>query len=302
MPTWRQSVVASVTRLYPLYSGAGRLANHQLLERLAGPGDDIGWARVQGGYLAAAPLDDYCGKAIFYAGELDRKVSWVCSRLVEPGDTVLDIGANMGLVSLVLSALVGEQGHVHAFEPIPDMQALIDLSIARNGIENIRLHRMALGAEPDELVLSIPRGHAGAASFVPTWAYADDIRICVPVNTLSAALADQAIEKIRLVKVDVQDFEPQVFMGAAELFARTPPDVILFELVNLNCAIADHPSIKILSDYGYGFFCLPRRLFRMSVDRVDPSDAGARLSGHDLVAARLGPVYEQVAKRLRARA
>src|SRR6185312_7349872 len=216
MPTWRQSAVAAITRRYPLYSGCGSLANHPLLRRIAGPGDDIGWARVQGGLIAAAPLDDYCGRAIFYVGELDRKVSWVCSRLVDPGDTVLDIGANMGLVSLVLSALVGKQGHVHAFEPIPEMQALIKHSIARNGIENIRLHRIALGTEPGDLVISIPPGHAGAATFVPTWERADNLRISVPVNTLSAALADQEIHKIRFVKVDVEGYEPKVFEGAAE--------------------------------------------------------------------------------------
>lgn len=301
MPTWRQAAVASVTRRYPLYSGCGRLANHPLLNRLAGESDEIAWARVHGGYVAAAPLDDFCGRAIFYAGELDRKISWVCSRLVSPGDTVLDIGANMGLVTLVLSALVGEQGRVHAFEPIPDMQALIERSIARNRIRNVELHRVALGAESGELMLSVPRGHSGAASLLPTREHAEDIHLTVPVQTLSDALSASDIEKIRLVKVDVEGFEPQVFEGAAELFARTPPDVILFELADLDGPVAEHPSIKALSDYGYGFFTLPPRLVRMGVERMDPRAGNATLSGHDLVAARHGQVYEQVAHRLRAR-
>jgi FkbM family methyltransferase len=300
MPTLRQSAVASITRMYPLYSGGGRLANLPLLHRVAGASDEIGWARVQrGGYLAAAPLGDYDGRSIFYFGE-DRKISWVCSRLIQPGDTVIDIGANMGSVSLVLSALVGKRGRVHSFEPNPQMQALIESSIARNGIENIRLHRMALGARAGELVLSIPRGHTGAASFIPARAMADHDQICVPVDTLSAALAGEDIDRIRLVKVDVEGFEPQVFEGGAEMFARTPPDVILFELLDLEGAISNHPSIKILSEYGYGFFCLPRRLFRMSAESIDPFDPHARLHGRDLVAARL-PIYEQIAERLRAR-
>jgi FkbM family methyltransferase len=287
--------------MYPFCSGCGRLANHPMVQRVAGPGNDIGWARVKGGHLAAAPLDDYVGRAIFYVGELDRKISWVCSRLVNHGDTVLDIGANIGLVSLVLSSLVGNEGRVHSFEPNPDMQALIEGSIARNRIENIRLHRVALGAEPGEMVLSIPRGHAGAASLVTERWSADDVRMRVPVTTISHALADETIEHIRLAKVDVEGFEGQVFEGAAELFARTPPDVVVFEVTHLSGALSDHPAVKILTGYGYGFFCIPRRLFRMSVDRFDPFDPGATVSGHDLVAARVGAVYDRVAKRLRAK-
>jgi len=69
----RQSLVSSVVRRYPFYSGCGTLANHRHVQRLAGRGDDLAWARVHGGNYVAAPLSDYVGRALFYAGELDRK-------------------------------------------------------------------------------------------------------------------------------------------------------------------------------------------------------------------------------------
>ena len=155
--TFRQSAVASVTRRYPLYSGCGSLANHRIIRRLAGPGIKTEWGRVHGGYWVAAPLTDYVGRAVFYSGELDRKITWVCSRLVRPGDTVLDVGANLGLVTFVLAAQVGQTGLVHAFEPIPEMCDLLERGISKNGLRNVQLHRMALGAETGHLTLSVPR-------------------------------------------------------------------------------------------------------------------------------------------------
>ena len=208
MPTSRQKTVAAITRLYPLYSGSGRLANHPMLQRIAGPSTEIAWARVPGGYWAAAPLSDHVGRAIFYCGELDRKITWVCSRLVRSGDCVLDIGANLGLVTLTLSALVGPTGRVHAFEPNPQMQAFIDEAVSRNRLHNVTLHRFALGAQPNELRLSIPRSNAGAASLVATRQTADSTEVVVPVRTLSAVLEDESIDHIRLVKIDVEGFEP----------------------------------------------------------------------------------------------
>lgn len=54
---------------------------------------EVAWAKAHGGHWVAAPLDDYVGRAVFYTGELDRKITWICSRVVREGDTVLDIGA-----------------------------------------------------------------------------------------------------------------------------------------------------------------------------------------------------------------
>jgi FkbM family methyltransferase len=298
MPTVRQRIVASATRRYPFYSGCGRLANHPVLHRIAGQSSEVAWARVHGGYRVAAPLADHVGRAIFYLGELDRKITWVCSRLVQPGDTVLDIGANLGLVTFTLSALVGPAGTVHAFEPIPQLQTYIEEGIERNGVTNIQLHRMALGARDGELPLAVPRKNAGASSLVETRQSADSSRLMVPVRTLSSVLTEQEAGHVRLIKMDVEGFEPEVLEGAADFFKIHPPDAILFELNDVSGMVRDHRTIRLLSEYGYGFFSLPRRFTRMRAQRIDAQESSSSQDGHDYVAARLGPTYDDVANRL----
>jgi FkbM family methyltransferase len=300
MPTGRQRIVASITRRYPLYSGCSRLANHPVVHRIAGVSTETAWARVPGGYWAAAPLADYVGRAIFYLGELDRKVTWVCSRLARSGDCVLDIGANLGLVSLTLSALVGPTGQVHAFEPTPLMQSLIEQAIERNGVTNIKLHRLALGAQHGQLMLSVPSGNAGAASLVAARRRPDSTDVLVPVRTLSSVMADQNVDHVRLVKMDVEGFESKVLAGAVEFFSRRPPDAVVFELNDYPGDLRHHPTIVALSSLGYGFFTLPRRLTRMRALQLSPQDLGSVPRSHDLVAAPLGRTYDEVARRLGA--
>lgn len=296
MPTVRQAALASVTRLYPFYSGCGTLANHRIVQKLAGAGSGIAWARVHGGMEIAAPLDDYVGRAAYYSGDLDRKVTWVCSRLVRQGDTVLDIGANLGLVTFILSTLVGPSGTVHAFEPIPDMKKMIDLAMRRNGVGNVQVHQLALGSESSDLALYVPKGHAGAASFLASHRLEDSKPIVVPVRRLSDVMAEFDVERVRLVKIDVEGFEPEVLAGAIEFFESSPPDAILFELNVPSSEAPEHPSMQLLSALGYDYFCIPKRLIRMRLFRFDRSRPDLPNMGHDFLAVRRGVLYEEVAR------
>lgn len=295
----QQRFVASLTRLYPFYSGCGTFANHSFIEKLAGISTERVWSQVPGGEVLA-PLDDYVGRAAFYVGDLDRKITWICDRIVRPGDTVLDIGANIGLVSIWLSKLVGETGKVHAFEPNPELQKILEEMLDRNQVSNVCLHPIALGSEQGSLELRIPESNAGAASLIRNRDLNDCHTVEVRVDLLSRIVAEEGITSIRLIKIDVEGFEAEVFQGGLEVLKSIRPEAILFELnEGLEGSIRDLPVIKILHNFGYKFFCIPRCMFRMNLRYFDPNSSD-RLIGHDFLAVAEGESYDDITKLIKA--
>jgi hypothetical protein len=127
----------------------------------------------------------------------------------------------------------------------------------------------------------------------------DSTHIPVTVQTLSSAMEGQDIDHIRLVKIDVEGYEPEVLAGAAEFFLQCPPDVFVFELNDCS-DLRNHPTLMALSDFGYGFFGLPKRLVRMYAIPLNLQNFSEKLETHDFVAARLGDIYEEVARHLHA--
>src|SRR5438067_1424811 len=121
---WATRVAQRACRLYPLFSGCGALANLPLLRRLAPPAGTVTTDLRDGSRIRVRP-GDYIGRAVFFFGDLDPKLRWVFSRVLRPGDAALDIGANCGVMSLFAARLVGPAGQVHAFEPQPDLAALL---------------------------------------------------------------------------------------------------------------------------------------------------------------------------------
>lgn len=299
MPNWRERALRTVLRRYPFLSGRGTLANLSALRWLAAGSNDETWAAIPGGQEVCAPLGDYVGRAIYFTGDLDPKVTWLCSRFVAAGDTAIDVGANLGLVTALLAQRVGTRGRVHAFEPNPVMQQRIERAIERNRLSQVTLHRCALGAEQSRIALSIPRGNAGAASLVPVgWEQgrASVERIEVSVRPLSSFGHEIDFSRVGFVKIDVEGFEKEVLRGALDVFARSAPDAILFES---NRGRANHDEIlALLRPLGYEFYDVPRRLLRRMIVRARPGAAGER---GDCLAVRTGSPAEATARSIAAR-
>jgi FkbM family methyltransferase len=296
VPTLRQTLVSAVTRLYPFYSGCGNLANHRLIDALAGTSSEVTWAAVPGGEVLA-PLDDYVGRAAFYAGDLDRKLSWICRKLIRPGDTVLDIGANIGIVTVLMAKLAGKDGRVHSFEPNPRLVERLHQVIDRNQLRNVTVHPMALGSEAGTLELHIPRDNAGAGSLVRNRGRENCEITQVLVKPLSSVIG---AEPVRLIKIDVEGYETEVFRGA-DILLRAQPGAILFELnESIDTPPREVPLIKLLLEYDYSFLTIPKSLIRMRLEPFDLSIA-SKFTGHDFLGVARGPQYRDILGRLNLR-
>jgi FkbM family methyltransferase len=293
---WR-SAVASVGRMYPFWSGCGTLANHPVMDIVAPASAEILWARSPGG-MVQVPLDDYVGRAVYYFGDLDPKITWIIKRLLRPGDQVLDIGANLGVVTLWMSKLVAERGTVHAFEPNPMLCGMIQTALARNHAANVTLHQHALGDASGKLVLHVPDGNCGAASFIrgqsrPGHAHE------VPVMKLDEIVLGKGASEIALVKIDVEGFELQVLTGASRVLRELRPAAILFESNEESTHKTMGPVMRFLREFDYEFVGVPHCMARMRTSLLN-FDSAEPIQGHDFVAAPRGEPFSRLCRRLRA--
>src|ERR1019366_3383573 len=109
------------------------------------------WRREQtvwGGRMRAETFDRTLYLWLHRLGLMGASERAALRRLVRPGMTVVDVGANLGLYSVFLARQVGPAGRVVSFEPDPDLFALLRGNCAANAAANVEAYNMALGAAP----------------------------------------------------------------------------------------------------------------------------------------------------------
>jgi FkbM family methyltransferase len=285
--------LSKLGRLYPLYSGTLRLANSKLFRWALSQQKENAWTRLRCRAWIIVPIQDWIGRSLYYFGDLDPKITWICKKILRSGDTVLDIGANVGLVSIIARQFVGQTGLIHAFEPQPALVDLMRQSLEKNSYSNIIVHQIALGTQKDFMELFIPIGHAGAASLIQEKQHPHSNKISIPIENATTYLTHLKLPLIRLVKIDVEGFEAKIIQGAAEFFRVNRPDVILFELNDHSIPFFRHPVINKLSELGYQFFDIPKSKFKMRLYPIDLSVS--KWYGSDILAVQK-KVYNEIAK------
>lgn len=250
-------------QLYPFFSGAGRFANSALFRALDPPGGEDRIVKTRCGGWAVIPAGDHVGRAMRFVGDLDPKVSWVLDRVLDRGDVALDIGANLGLVSLRMAARVGPTGHVHSFEPQPRMLDYLRQTQAKNPGLPLTLHPVALGPEEKTMTMHIPDGNAGAGSLSKSSAEWQEV--AVPVKRLDDYAKVIGIDRVDVIKLDVEGFEAQVLQGAMGIIGRTKPRVIILEENRPHRETGMAPALRMLQEAGYDLFALPRQFLSVNL-------------------------------------
>jgi FkbM family methyltransferase len=203
-------------------------------------------------------LNDYIQRRIFYESHEPTQLAFV-ERFLRPGDVVLDAGAHVGIFTLVAASIVGETGEVHAFEPVPANFESLERNVRLNGFSNVRLNRAAVGAEKGELELGLPDVVPDSAETSAMYTVGGgDRRVSAAVVSLDAYVDAQIGERpIRLLKMDVEGFEPAALEGFAERLASGPPDAVVLE-VNLELlqrhGFRVEQIVSPLVDSGYGLY------------------------------------------------
>lgn len=154
----------------------------------------------------------------FYEIELERYLL----RHVHAGDTVLDVGMNVGHVAVPAARRVGPQGHVYGFEPNMHLARQVAQLAEREGLPQLRILPCGLGAEEADVVLRLDPGHPGGATFRSNGldeAYRESLRCRVRPG--DAVVAELPLSGTVFLKMDVEGFE----IPALEGLRRTLPQV-----------------------------------------------------------------------------
>ena len=193
-------------------------------------------------------------------GNPENHESALIERVLQPGMTVIDVGANHGMFSLEAAHLIGASGLIHAFEPTPSTRELLRNNLAANGISSVTVFPAALGEKPGTARLRIHKEMSGLntlAAMDVTWnrqkLVADQI-IEVPVTTLDGHLQKEGLQQIDFLKIDVEGFELGVIRGACKLLGEKRIKLILIEIGDVTCATAGVEPMDLLNElesHGY---------------------------------------------------
>ena len=143
-------------------------------------------------------------------------------QLLRPGATVADVGANLGLYTLLAARVVGPQGHVHGFEPDPENASALERSVQANGYRNVTIHRAAVAESCGALRLYRRAEHHGDHRIYrpPTPEGRERADIGVPSVTLDSLFGDAV--PLHLVKLDIQGAEGRAIAGMRQTLAANP--------------------------------------------------------------------------------
>jgi FkbM family methyltransferase len=231
------------------------------------PGSEAGGfnelAPCRGGLMLYNRNDVYIGASLRKYGEFSEEETALFRMIVQPGRTVLDIGANIGVHTIDLSRLAGPSGVVHAFEPQRLVFQVLCANMALNSCTNVFTHRAAVGAAGDTIMVPSldpgERHNYGGLSLLGSQQGEP-----VPVVTIdSLDLCD-----CQFIKLDVEGMETEALRGAVATIKRFRP--ILYVENDRQARSAE--LIGLVQQYGYRLYWHLPPIYSANNFRADPEN------------------------------
>jgi len=154
----------------------------------------------------------------------------VVLRFIQPGDQVLDVGANVGTYTVALSSLVGAQGQVYSFEPVAANFEILESVRRKMNLTNVRLFRAAVGSRSGETRMVVPdrkdfTGYYQAHIAKPMDEGGQSER--VTVHALDGLRQQGILQHVDFMKCDVEGSELEVLRGSENLIKSLKPALLI---------------------------------------------------------------------------
>jgi FkbM family methyltransferase len=254
-------------------------------------GDRILTLTHRGNIIYLAPRDNDLTPWIALYGEWEPHVENTIVASLRPGDTVIDIGANVGYHTLAMANAVGSGGQLHAFEANPQVMRLLRATMSLNGFGWVRLYDKAALDRPGTFTLASDPDHFGSGHVITDSQSSDygasySTRVDVTAVTLDSELAHQ-VGTVDLIHMDIEGSEPLALRGGQALIERSPNIKIVTEwsvgMMSTRADVGEY--VGWLVEQGFGFWLIEPGT---GLTKIDPS-AALTLPFCDLFLSRGSP-------------
>ncbi len=235
-PGWEPVIRWHLSRPFRALAGARVLPRgRNICSRLAlgiawrtiQPGSTI-YAQTPGGGSVEFGAETLMGRIFWTMGTFEQSELLAAFRLAAPGTYAFDVGANVGLFTVVMSRAVGPMGRVVAVEPVADTVGDLRKNLERNHCINIDVVEGAAAASTGEVPLILtddPALHSAGGELIRGHAILKTTT--VKAYTLDELWIAAGRPLVSLVKIDVEGGEQGVLLGAAEMIRRCQPALII---------------------------------------------------------------------------
>ncbi len=167
---------------------------------------------------------------LYVSGSFEPNEFAFLDRVVRPGMTFIDIGANEGLYSLFAARRVGRRGRVISVEPSSRERAILDSNIARNRLRNVTVVPHALADKPGFAELQIAPKQHGGHNTLGQFIYEGETAVAreqVTVETLDDLGTRLGVARVDVMKIDVEGAELKLLSGGRRLLATCRPALLI---------------------------------------------------------------------------
>ena len=206
----------------------------------------------------------------------------VLAHLVRPGDVVMDLGANIGTYTKLLSTLVGTKGAVYSIEPIPLTYEILCSNIERFKLSNVKAVRAAASDQEHMVEMEVPRYSSGGgenfyqATIVEDPGYRSQRRFTVRTITVDAVCN----RSVQFIKCDVEGHEDAVIRGAVRTIQTYRPAWLI--------EVSKTEVVRSMQNLGYSTFYFDGTKLRRQTDRDRPVNSFFLTDAHLEILERNG--------------
>lgn len=174
--------------------------------------------------------ESYLDQSIINTGIWEDATTAAIRSLVKKGDIVLDIGANIGYDTVIMSKIIGDEGIIYSFEPTDYYSKVLEKNIKANDLKNCEVVKVGLSDKQESLKIEI--GSSSATIHVPDNIFLKSSEQ-IELDTLENFVREKNLERIDFIKMDIDGHEPLVLEGGWNVLEKFNP-MVLLEVNHLN--------------------------------------------------------------------